>query len=177
MAKGLIAKSTPPGAACHANAGRDTNKETGMSVRVINGFGRIGRDILRAIVEAERHDIEVVAVNDLATVETNAHLLRYDFGARPHPRSSRMAIVRGRSRRVGRSASSRPIRLGAEAQASAPLRCESPCLAKTLPSAPRAWNRDRRFGLSSAPHSGSALRRRWLGDQLALHFDSNLIAR
>src|SRR5204862_7762081 len=50
-----------------------------MSVRVaINGFGRIGRNILRAIVEAERSDIEVVAVNDLAPVETNAHLLRYD---------------------------------------------------------------------------------------------------
>ena len=50
-----------------------------MSVRVgINGFGRIGRNILRAIVEAGRHDIEVVAVNDLAPVETNAHLLRFD---------------------------------------------------------------------------------------------------
>src|ERR1700752_4475103 len=50
-----------------------------MSVRVaINGFGRIGRNILRAIVEADRSDIEVVAVNDLAPVETNAHLLRYD---------------------------------------------------------------------------------------------------
>ncbi len=50
-----------------------------MSVRVaINGFGRIGRNILRAIIEADRKDIEVVAVNDLAPVETNAHLLRYD---------------------------------------------------------------------------------------------------
>ena len=50
-----------------------------MSVRVaINGFGRIGRNILRAIVEADRHDIEVIAINDLAPVETNAHLLRYD---------------------------------------------------------------------------------------------------
>src|SRR5580692_2788433 len=50
-----------------------------MSVRVaINGFGRIGRNILRAIVEADRKDIEVIAVNDLAPVETNAHLLRYD---------------------------------------------------------------------------------------------------
>ena len=50
-----------------------------MSVRVaINGFGRIGRNILRAIVEAGRDDIEVIAVNDLAPVETNAHLLRYD---------------------------------------------------------------------------------------------------
>jgi glyceraldehyde 3-phosphate dehydrogenase len=50
-----------------------------MTVRVaINGFGRIGRNVLRAIVEAGRHDIEVVAVNDLAPVETNAHLLRFD---------------------------------------------------------------------------------------------------
>src|SRR5256886_2906738 len=50
-----------------------------MSVRVaINGFGRIGRNILRAIAESGRNDIEVVAINDLAPVETNAHLLRYD---------------------------------------------------------------------------------------------------
>ncbi|MPZ56713.1 MAG: type I glyceraldehyde-3-phosphate dehydrogenase [Rhizobiales bacterium] len=50
-----------------------------MTVRVaINGFGRIGRNVLRAIVESGRDDIEVVAINDLAPVETNAHLLRYD---------------------------------------------------------------------------------------------------
>ena len=50
-----------------------------MTVRVaINGFGRIGRNVLRAIVEAERKDIEVVAINDLAPIETNAHLLRFD---------------------------------------------------------------------------------------------------
>ncbi|WP_439601174.1 type I glyceraldehyde-3-phosphate dehydrogenase [Devosia sp.] len=50
-----------------------------MAVRVaINGFGRIGRNILRAIVESGRNDIQVVAVNDLGPVETNAHLLRYD---------------------------------------------------------------------------------------------------
>src|SRR5690242_11992792 len=50
-----------------------------MSVRVaINGFGRIGRNVLRAVVEAGRKDIEVVAINDLAPVETNAHLLRFD---------------------------------------------------------------------------------------------------
>ena len=50
-----------------------------MAVRVaINGFGRIGRNILRAIYESKRTDIEVVAVNDLGPVETNAHLLRYD---------------------------------------------------------------------------------------------------
>ena len=50
-----------------------------MTVRVaINGFGRIGRNILRAIAEADRKDIEIVALNDLGPVETNAHLLRYD---------------------------------------------------------------------------------------------------
>jgi glyceraldehyde 3-phosphate dehydrogenase len=50
-----------------------------MAVRVaINGFGRIGRNILRAVFETGRKDIEVVAVNDLAPVETNAHLLRFD---------------------------------------------------------------------------------------------------
>ncbi|MEX0628992.1 MAG: glyceraldehyde 3-phosphate dehydrogenase NAD-binding domain-containing protein, partial [Cucumibacter sp.] len=50
-----------------------------MAVRVaINGFGRIGRNILRAIVESGRTDIEVVALNDLGPVETNAHLIRYD---------------------------------------------------------------------------------------------------
>ena len=50
-----------------------------MTVKVaINGFGRIGRNVLRAIVEAGRTDIEVVAINDLGPVETNAHLLRYD---------------------------------------------------------------------------------------------------
>jgi glyceraldehyde 3-phosphate dehydrogenase len=50
-----------------------------MTVRVaINGFGRIGRLVLRSIVEHGRSDIEVVAINDLGPVETNAHLLRYD---------------------------------------------------------------------------------------------------
>ncbi|MDN5927490.1 MAG: type I glyceraldehyde-3-phosphate dehydrogenase [Hyphomicrobiales bacterium] len=50
-----------------------------MPVRVaINGFGRIGRNVLRAIIESGRTDIEVVALNDLGPVETNAHLIRYD---------------------------------------------------------------------------------------------------
>jgi glyceraldehyde-3-phosphate dehydrogenase, type I len=58
-----------------------------MAIRVaINGFGRIGRNILRAIIESGRTDIEVVAINDLGPVETNAHLLRYDsvHGRFPH---------------------------------------------------------------------------------------------
>ena len=50
-----------------------------MAVRVaINGFGRIGRNVLRAIVETGRKDVIVVAINDLGPPETNAHLLRYD---------------------------------------------------------------------------------------------------
>ncbi len=58
-----------------------------MAVKVaINGFGRIGRNILRAIYESGREDIEVVAINDLGPVETNAHLLRFDsvHGRFPH---------------------------------------------------------------------------------------------
>jgi glyceraldehyde 3-phosphate dehydrogenase len=58
-----------------------------MTVKVaINGFGRIGRNVLRAIYESGRKDIDVVAVNDLGPVETNAHLMRYDsvHGRFPH---------------------------------------------------------------------------------------------
>jgi glyceraldehyde 3-phosphate dehydrogenase len=58
-----------------------------MTTRVaINGFGRIGRNVLRAIIESGRTDIEVVGINDLGPVETNAHLLRYDsvHGKFPH---------------------------------------------------------------------------------------------
>jgi glyceraldehyde 3-phosphate dehydrogenase len=58
-----------------------------MVTRVaINGFGRIGRLVLRAIVESGRKDVEVVAINDLGPVETNAHLLRFDsvHGRFPH---------------------------------------------------------------------------------------------
>src|SRR5664279_3707354 len=50
-----------------------------MAIRVaINGFGRIGRTVLRAIAESHRTDIQIVAINDLGPVETNAHLLRFD---------------------------------------------------------------------------------------------------
>src|SRR5438045_2178301 len=50
-----------------------------MAIRgAINGFGRIGRNVLRAIGESGRKDIEVVGINDLGPVETNAHLLRFD---------------------------------------------------------------------------------------------------
>jgi len=57
-----------------------------MAVKVaINGFGRIGRLVLRAVIESGRDDIEVVAINDLGPVETNAHLLRYDSVHGPFP--------------------------------------------------------------------------------------------
>src|SRR5579871_364036 len=73
-----------------------------MSVRVaINGFGRIGRNILRAIVEADRDDIEVVAINDLAPVETNAHLLRFDS---VHGRFPGEVTVKGDSISLGNGA-------------------------------------------------------------------------
>ena len=71
-----------------------------MPVKVaINGFGRIGRNILRAIVESGRTDIEVVAINDLGPVETNAHLLRYDS---VHGRFPHAVSVEGDSINVGR---------------------------------------------------------------------------
>ena len=50
-----------------------------MAVKVaISGFGRIGRNVLRAIAESKRKDVEVVAINDLTTPQENAHLFKYD---------------------------------------------------------------------------------------------------
>ncbi|MBN9602810.1 MAG: type I glyceraldehyde-3-phosphate dehydrogenase [Afipia felis] len=79
-----------------------------MSVKVaINGFGRIGRNVLRAIVESGRDDIEVVAINDLGSVQANAHLLRYDsiHGRFPHE-----VKISGNTIDVGRG----PIQVTAE---------------------------------------------------------------
>ncbi|MEO9336515.1 type I glyceraldehyde-3-phosphate dehydrogenase [Mesorhizobium sp. SB112] len=71
-----------------------------MTVRVaINGFGRIGRNVLRAIVESGRTDIEVVALNDLGPVETNAHLVRFDS---VHGRFPGEVTVKGDTIDVGR---------------------------------------------------------------------------
>lgn len=71
-----------------------------MAVRVaINGFGRIGRLVLRAIVESGRQDIDVVAINDLGPVETNAHLLRFDS---VHGRFPQDVRVEGNCIDVGR---------------------------------------------------------------------------
>jgi glyceraldehyde 3-phosphate dehydrogenase len=79
-----------------------------MTVRVaINGFGRIGRNILRAIVESGRKDVQVVAINDLGPVETNAHLLRFDS---VHGRFPHTVIVKGDTIDVGYG----PIKVTAE---------------------------------------------------------------
>ena len=73
-----------------------------MTVRVaINGFGRIGRNILRAIAESGRTDIEVVGINDLGPVETNAHLLRFDS---VHGRFPGEVIVKGDTISIGNGA-------------------------------------------------------------------------
>lgn len=71
-----------------------------MAVKVaINGFGRIGRNVLRSIIESGRTDIEVVAINDLGPVETNAHLLRFDS---VHGRFPAEVTVDGDTINVGR---------------------------------------------------------------------------
>ena len=73
-----------------------------MALRVaINGFGRIGRLVLRSIIEHDRSDIEVVAINDLGPVETNAHLLQYDT---VHGKLNEEVIVDGDMIRVGNRA-------------------------------------------------------------------------
>jgi glyceraldehyde 3-phosphate dehydrogenase len=82
--------------------------EQPMAVRVaISGFGRIGRNILRAIVEAKRKDLEVVAINDLFSAKDNAHLLRHDS---VHGRFPGEVSVAGDSINVGRG----PIKVLAE---------------------------------------------------------------
>ena len=79
-----------------------------MAVKVgINGFGRIGRNVLRAIIELGRTDIEVIALNDLGPVETNAHLMRYDS---VHGRFPGTVTVKGDTIDVGRG----PIKVTAE---------------------------------------------------------------
>ena len=79
-----------------------------MTTRVaINGFGRIGRLVLRALIETGRDDIEVVAINDLGPVESNAHLLRFDS---VHGRFPAEVTVSGNSIDVGRG----PIKVSAE---------------------------------------------------------------
>ena len=100
--RGLARRGAP-----HADAGaRDIGGD--MAVKVaINGFGRIGRNVLRAIVESGRDDIEVVAINDLGPVETNAHLMRYDS---VHGRFPGTVTVEGDTMDVGRG----PMKVTAE---------------------------------------------------------------
>ncbi len=79
-----------------------------MTTKVaINGFGRIGRNVLRALMESGKSDIEVVAINDLGPVETNAHLFRYDS---VHGRYNGTVTVDGDTIDVGAG----PIRVTAE---------------------------------------------------------------
>ena len=79
-----------------------------MSVKVaINGFGRIGRNILRSIIENKNHNIKVVGINDLGPIETNAHLLKYDS---VHGILNRDVIINGSDLDVGTG----PINVTAE---------------------------------------------------------------
>ena len=84
-----------------------------MPVRIaINGFGRIGRLVLRAIIESGREDIVPVAINDLGSVEANAHLLRYDS---VHGRFPGEVTVEGDSLRIRHGGREwEPIRVSAE---------------------------------------------------------------
>ena len=66
----------------------------------INGFGRIGRNILRSAIENNRQDIEIIAINDLASIETNAHLLKYDS---VHGKFSEQILIDGNCIKVGDS--------------------------------------------------------------------------
>jgi glyceraldehyde 3-phosphate dehydrogenase len=82
--------------------------EHNMAIRIaISGFGRIGRNVLRAMVEAKRTDLEVVAINDLVSAKDNAHLLRYDS---VHGRFPGEVKVEGESIDVGNG----PIKVLAE---------------------------------------------------------------
>ena len=79
-----------------------------MSVKVaINGFGRIGRNIIRSIIEYKNHNIIVVGINDLGPIETNAHLLKYDS---VHGILNRDVIINGSDLDVGTG----PIKVTAE---------------------------------------------------------------
>jgi len=73
-----------------------------MTLRIaINGFGRIGRNVLRALHESGRTDIEIVAINDLSTTENLAHLIKYDsvhgrFGGQVSHTENSLDIGRGK---------------------------------------------------------------------------------
>ncbi len=70
-----------------------------MAVKVaINGFGRIGRNVLRALIENKRDDVQLVAINDIGSVDTNAHLFKYDS---VHGRFNGTVTVEGDTMNVG----------------------------------------------------------------------------
>ncbi len=101
----MFAPKQVPTPGLHNSSGTGGHK---MAVKVaINGFGRIGRNVLRGIIESGRTDIEVVAINDLGPVETNAHLLRYDS---VHGRFPGTVTTTGDTIDAGRG----PIRVTAE---------------------------------------------------------------
>ena len=121
-----------------------------MAVKVaINGFGRIGRNVLRAIVESGRTDIEVVAINDLGPVETNAHLLRFDS---VHGRFPHEVKVEGDSIVIG----SNKIKVTAERD---PSRRESQQMADIMGSGGLAWHQWQKHGRCSG--LSAAASRRW----------------
>ena len=139
-------------------------KEGFVSVRIaINGFGRIGRNVLRAIVEEGRTDLTVVAINDLAPPATNAHLLKYDS---VHGRFPGKVQLEGDTLDCGPG----PIKVLAErevgklpwrdpastwcwnAPASSPSATPPPAISRRAPA--RSWSRRR----PKAPTSRSATR-------------------
>ena len=84
-----------------------------MTIRVaINGYGRIGRNVLRAHYEGhKKHDIQIVAINDLGPVDTNAHLTRYDTA---HGKFPGTVVVDGDSLIVGNGATGDKIKVFAQ---------------------------------------------------------------
>ena len=118
-----------------------------MTVRVaVNGFGRIGRNVVRAIYKSGRKDIDIVSVNDLGPVETNAHLLRYDS---VHGRFPHEVIIKGDSITIG----TEQIKVTARrTRPSFPGRN----LASTSPSNARACSRPRRRHPRTSPPAPSA---------------------
>jgi glyceraldehyde 3-phosphate dehydrogenase len=130
-----------------------------MAVKVaINGFGRIGRLVLRAMVESGRSDIEPVAINDLGSVEANAHLFRYDsvhgrFPGKVHV-DGHSIVIEINGRRWG------PIRVSAERDPSkvpyegVDVAMECTGLFTTKPAASQLITAGARKVLVSAPADG-----------------------
>jgi len=87
---------------CYDSAVKLSRMRPHMTLRIaINGFGRIGRNVLRALHESGRTDIEIVAINDLSTTENLAHLIKYDsvhgrFGGQVSHTENSLDIGRGK---------------------------------------------------------------------------------